>query len=142
MACRASDMPPHVRGIVETGEQPRGTNRYVFHNHELLVGEEPDAQDAVLNSCKAGRDALALDRSERRPTPDSQLAGPTNRPRVDAHGLNERSQCTQGGLGAENEVGNAATTRSLEKAEESRHSFVARRSPEDVYARLRSEVSH
>jgi hypothetical protein len=92
----------------------------------------------VLNSCKAGRDALALDRSERHPTSDSQVGGPTNRPRIDAHGVNERSHCTQGGLGAQNEVGNAATTRSLEKAEESRHPFVARPSPEDVYARLRS----
>src|SRR5687767_1158569 len=83
-ASRASDMPHHVRGIVETDEQARGANRQVLHDDELLVSKKPDAKNAVLNSCKASRDALALDRSKRHSTPDSQMAGPANRPEIDA----------------------------------------------------------
>ena len=94
----------------------------------------------MLNSRKASRNALALHRSERHPTPDSEVAGPTNRPRIDAHGLNQRSQFTQCGGGSQDEIGNAAATRSLNKAAESRHPVIARPSPEDVYARLRSDV--
>ena len=57
---RAVRVPPHIRRIREAGSCARYASWQVLGDDELLVRQQPNADDEVLDARESDLDALAL----------------------------------------------------------------------------------
>ncbi len=106
-------MTSHVRGIAEASKRSRGPQGEVLGRDELGIGQEPDADNEMLDSIEAQLRALPPHRVQRRARLQRQVTRTTNGPRILAQGLDQRLHKTQCRLGIQHEIRDPTATWSL-----------------------------
>ena len=106
-------MTPHVREIAEASKRSRGPQGEVLGRNEFAIGQEPDADNEVLDSIEAQLRALPPHRIQRRARLPRQVTRTPNGPGILAQGFDQRLHKTQRRLGIQHEIRDPTATWSL-----------------------------